>query len=368
MSQSMPDNAISAPSPVTQWSQLHWHRWSLVWLGFLLLPLGRDARAWLATGGAIALFVPLHFWELRLQGPLLWLNRALVFAVGVLLFPFNGFAHTFFLYAGMPTRSGKYRESIGLMITVLLASFGYFAWHQMSGLYYGLVAVIVLGVGSATLAARANRETQQTIAGKDSEIERLAKRAERERIARDLHDLLGHTLSLVAIKADLAGRFVAMGDERSISEIEQIGRIARDALAQVREAIAGLRRVGLRDALRASRTMLEASGLETRVQDDPVPNLSDAQEIALAQAVLEASTNIVRHSGASRAAIGLLLDSDSVGVRIDDNGKGGCIEPGNGLRGMGERLRALGGKLEHQDLNPGLRLTATLPLKPQGAR
>jgi two-component system sensor histidine kinase DesK len=254
------------------------------------------------------------------------------------------------------------------MITVLLASFGYFAWHQMSGLYYGLVAVIVLGVGSATLAARANRETQQAIAGKDSEIERLAKRAERERIARDLHDLLGHTLSLVAIKADLAGRFVAMGDERSVTEIEQIGRIARDALAQVREAIAGLRRVGLRDALRASRTMLEASGLETRVQDDPVPNLSDAQEIALAQAVLEASTNIVRHSGASRAAIGLLLDSDSVGVRIDDNGKGGCIEPGNGLRGMGERLRALGGKLEHQDLNPGLRLTATLPLKPQGAR
>ncbi len=364
MKTSIPDAAATASTAQRVPAEVGWHRWSLIWLGFLLLPLGRDVRGWLATAGAVVLFLPLHFWGARLQGPLLWLNRALVFALGVALFPFNAFAHTLFLYAGMPGYVGKARESISIMITVVLASYAYFAWHQLNGIYYGLVSVIVLGLGSAILAARANQETQQTIAGKDSQIERLAKRAERERIARDLHDLLGHTLSLIAIKAELAGKLASMRDERSISEISEIGRIARDALAQVRTAIAGIRRVGVMEALRSSQAMLEASGVETQVLCEPVPALNQSQETALAQALLEACTNIVRHADATSAAIGLQTDSNGVRMWIDDNGKGGLIQPGNGLRGMAERVKAVGGVMEFAELKPGMRLIVSLPRQP----
>ncbi len=130
----------------------------------------------------------------------------------------------------------------------------------------------------------------------------------------------------------------------------------------MRQAIVGLRNIGLLEATRAVDTMLRAAGLETTINVDALPALTPAQENALAQAVLEAGTNIVRHANASRASISILCRQSRVTVEVDDNGRGGPLDAGNGLTGMRERLTALSGELQLCALEPGTRLIAALPL------
>lgn len=335
----------------------------LVWLGFLLAPAsGLTFRDWLATSGAAVIFVVLHFWSFRHNGPRLWLGRFAMFGIGVALFPYNYFAHTFFIYAGVPQPRARARESIVIMILTVAASYVYFTWHHMDTAYFALVAVIVLGLGSVILYAEASERTLVTIAGKDQEIQRLAKSAERERIARDLHDLLGHTLSLIAIKAELAYKLVGQNDGRAGNEMREVAEVARKSLAEVRQAIAGMRSIGLLEAVGTADTLLRAAGLKTSLGIQPLPPLATVQEHALSQALLEATTNIVRHADASEAAITISFGDGRITLRIDDNGRGSDILPGNGLIGMRERLKAIAGELEISNLAPGVRLRVLLPV------
>jgi len=342
----------------------------LFWLGFLLLPLQRGVYApWWATAAAVAAFLVVHFWGFLKTGPALWLARLAMFGIGIALFPYNAFAHTFFMYAGMPGARASNRESILIIILTVAGSYGYFILQHMSSIYFGLVSVIVIGLGGTILNLRANRQAQTALAGKDLEIARLAKIAERERIARDLHDLLGHTLSVIAIKAELAHKLLGidgtgggMDGANAATEMREVAEVARKALAEVRQAIVGLRNIGLLDATRAVDTMLRAAGLETRLNVEELPALTPAQENALAQAVLEAGTNIVRHANASRVSISILCRQSRVTVEVDDNGRGGPLDPGQGLSGMRQRLTALRGELQVRALEPGTRLIAALPL------
>ncbi|GAB3267574.1 sensor histidine kinase [Chitinimonas naiadis] len=336
---------------------------SLLYLGFLFLPLRHEVGVeWLATGIAIAIFLPIHFWSFYASGPRLWLSCVLIFVLGLVLFPYNPFAHTFFIYAGFPAARAKLREATAIIVLTTVAAFGYFSWRNLGGLYFGIISAMLLGVGFAILGGRASKASRKTIAGKDQEIERLAKLAERERIARDLHDLLGHTLSLIAIKAELAHKLLPQEVERASGEMREVAGIARSALADVRQAIVGLRSVGLLDATRAADTMLRAAGLKTELAIATLPVLSPASEHALAQAVLEASTNIVRHADAQRVRIALSVDAQQLVLRVEDDGGGKDIVPGQGLNGMRERLQAVAGSLDWIALQPGLRLRASVPL------
>jgi two-component system sensor histidine kinase DesK len=335
----------------------------LVWLGFLLVPAaGLTASDWLATCVAAAMLALLHLWSFRHNGPRLWLSRLAMFGIGVALFPYNSFAHTFFIYAGLPLTRARTRESIIIMALTVAASYVYFTWHQMDTAYFALVAVIVLGLGGAILYSEAEERTRVTIAGKDQEIQRLAKLAERERIARDLHDLLGHTLSLIAIKAELAHKLLSQNDLRADNEMREVAAVARKSLAEVRQAIAGLRSIGLLEAVRTADALLRAAGLKTNLGIQPLPTLVSAQEHALSQALLEATTNIVRHADASEAAITISCSDDRIALSVDDNGSGNDILPGNGLTGMRERLKAVAGKLEISNLAPGVRIRVELPV------
>ena len=336
----------------------------LLWLGFLLLPLPRaEPLEWTVTLGAIAVFLAVYFWGFHKTGPQLWLSRLAIFGLGVSLFPYNAFAHTLFMYAGMPGAQAKTRESVAIIILTLVGSYAFFTWQHMDSLYFGLVLIVVLGVGSSVLIARANRQSQQALAGKDAEIASLAKVAERERIARDMHDLLGHTLSLIAIKAELAYKLAGKDAAQSAAEMRDVAQIARDSLAEVREAIAGLRNIGILEALRATDSLLRAAGLETTLQPAAsLPPLSDAQQNALAQSLLEAGTNVVRHAQATHVSLAVVCEASRIFVRVSDNGRGGQVIPGNGLNGMRERLEALDGAVSISPLKPGLELIAQVPL------
>nr|WP_246191570.1 sensor histidine kinase [Pseudoxanthomonas gei] len=198
------------------------------------------------------------------------------------------------------------------------------------------------------------------------EVRRLAALAERERIGRDLHDLLGHTLSLVALKSDLASRLVGRDPAAARKEMEDVSGVARDALAQVRRAVSGIRAAGLAAELASARLLLESDGVRFSYEIEPVP-LSAEQETVLALAVREAVTNIQRHARAGGATVSLHSADQQVSLRIEDDGRGGAIVPGNGLGGMRERIESLGGRLRVDAMpGQGTRVEVTLPVVGSG--
>jgi two-component system sensor histidine kinase DesK len=198
------------------------------------------------------------------------------------------------------------------------------------------------------------------------EVRRLATVAERERIGRDLHDLLGHTLSLVALKSELAGRLVASDPQAARREIEEVTRVAREALAQVRSAVTGIRVAGLSAELASARLLLETDAIAFAYDMAPLA-LPQAEEIVFAMTLREAVTNIQRHARARSAQVALLVDGDAALLRIVDDGRGGPIAPGNGLSGMRERIEALGGQLRVESTAHGTCVEARLPLPASSA-
>jgi two-component system sensor histidine kinase DesK len=193
-----------------------------------------------------------------------------------------------------------------------------------------------------------------------AEVERLAKLAERERIARDLHDVIGHTLSLVVLKTELAQKLMARDAGRAMTEMADVERIARDGLAEVRQAITGYRSGGLAAELEHVREALVAAGIEATIEAGSVP-LPPAQETALSLALREATTNVIRHAAATQCHIRFYAQDTSVLMEVADNGRGGEAPFGNGLTGMRERIHALGGVLS-REAQQGTRLLIKLPI------
>ena len=222
----------------------------------------------------------------------------------------------------------------------------------------------VLGVGALTAAlGRATRANEQLRRMRE-ERARLAVSEERLRIARDLHDLLGHTLSLIALKTELATKLIGSDPRRAEAELTEVQRVTREALADVREAVQGYRRVAFADALESARATLAAAGIACRV-DGAAPELPSDVESVLAWAVREATTNIVRHSQARSCAITLRTNGDGVALQVDDDGAAKPTRNGDGtgLAGLAERARRLHGTLE-AGARPegGFRIRLTLPL------
>ena len=200
------------------------------------------------------------------------------------------------------------------------------------------------------------------------EVRRLAATAERERIGRDLHDLLGHSLSLIAMKSELADRLFDRDPDAARGEVRELRQIARESLAEVRAAVTGFRATGLA-AERVSARLLLASGGTQLHGGDHWPPLPADIDAALALCLREAVTNIHRHAAASEVDIDLRIDAGSVWLRIDDNGRGGIDDglPGNGLRGIRERLAPLGGRLDiRSPRGGGTRLELCVPLAARG--
>lgn len=185
----------------------------------------------------------------------------------------------------------------------------------------------------------------------------LAAEGERNRLARDLHDILGHSLTVITIKAELAGRLFDADPERARQEIGDLERLSRDALADVRRAVEGYRELTLPGELARARTALEAAEIEARLPNstDEVP--SELREL-FAWTVREGVTNVVRHSGARRCEV--LLAPGRAEVRDDGTGPGAVPSRGSGLNGLQERATALGARLVTTRLDPGWSLAVVV--------
>ena len=222
----------------------------------------------------------------------------------------------------------------------------------MPGTIFVICAIIVV--------EQMGRQRDAALALSQEEVRRLAATAERERIGRDLHDLLGHTLSLITLKLELSRRLLDRDTEAARVELVEAERVARKALAEVRSAVTGIRATDLAAELAAARLMLEAA--QVRLDYGATPVLPVPVEQALALVLREAVTNIGRHAGASQARIAFEPRRDGLQVQIADNGCGGVRAHGNGLAGMRERVDVLGGTLViDSPPGKGTRLTIELP-------
>jgi two-component system, NarL family, sensor histidine kinase DesK len=185
------------------------------------------------------------------------------------------------------------------------------------------------------------------------------------RFARDLHDLLGHSLSLITLKSELAGRLLPAAPEKAAMEVHDIEGVARQAMREVREAVAGYRQPTLVEELAGAGEMLEAAGISCRIENEAgvLPNAVDA---VLAWAVREGATNVIRHSRARHCQILVAREDEEIYAEISDDGegsqKGNGGASGNGLSGLAERAATFAGRVETgSPSDGGFRLHVSLP-------
>lgn len=345
------------------WSPLLW----VVYLGFFFVDpvlAHASARLWALDLAGATVFLLLYFGLFALESPRSILHIAGMMLLGMLFMPINSGACTFFIFAAamLPFCVGSQKAAVfGLGLIGAVGAIEGLALH-INGwtMFYTALFPIIIGAGNTFFAERnrMNRKLRKA----NEEIEHLAKVAERERIARDLHDLLGHTSSVITLKSELAGKLIDRDPEGAATEIREVEQISRQALSDVRDAIRGYRSKGLVAELAHAKSTLETAGLVVQCDAATTVQLPPVQESVLSLAVREAVTNVVRHARARSCRLRIAQDNGACRLEIADDGQGFSTIEGNGLRGMRERVEMLGGTLERTNRS-GTTLIITLPLK-----
>jgi two-component system, NarL family, sensor histidine kinase DesK len=362
------------------WAHYIW----LIYLGFLFTPAldpHNDGRWLWPTLISIPVFVYLYsrivrsFRDKIIPGPGVLPEVLTIAAMGYVMAYFNESANTYLIYcvAVAPFTTLKFRR-LALLVTVLLGLYG--LELQLIGfrpVMYGITCVIGIAAAASNAMLVANRRKNAMLRLSREEVHRLGRVAERERIGRDLHDLLGHTLSLIAIKSELAVKLMDRDRAAAAREVSEVTIIAREALRQVRTAVAGIRAAALENEVASAKTLLDTAGVALKFERDG-GMLPPEIETALAMIVREAAMNIQRHSAAHNAKIEVTTEAvaaeagDKAGEKsvllcVSDDGRGGVTTNGNGLSGIGERVRSLAGTLEIESpRGKGTTLRVRLPL------
>ncbi|WP_051855048.1 sensor histidine kinase [Streptomyces sp. NRRL B-1347] len=343
--------------------------WLLMGMGaFSHLLQGRTANPWIAAIGLLvfnSLYVSIAFRafdkakrESRgTMGSLLALGALTVgLAAGyggnwLMFFPLFGLA------VGAVVR-GRRLGPVGLGLSALAGAVAGFreGWDGVN-IAYGtflstMVTAAILSLSEAVRDLRAARE----------ELARRAVAEERLRFSRDLHDLLGHTLSVIVVKSEAARRLAPRDVDAALGQVADIESVGRQALTEIREAVTGYREASLSTELDRVRDLLDAAGVETVVRQSGPP-LDPRSAALLGWVVREAATNVVRHARAGRCEIEVAGAGGRTRLVITDDGRGvGSAPPGSGLKGLTERLAAAGGSLESGPApRSGFRVTAVLP-------
>lgn len=342
-----------------------WLVW-LVWLGGPAFFISRGFPHWLvATLVSLPVFVGIYVLaQIGSRRLLVWYALAMT-AICALVTPFNPFAQTYVIYACALAAAWSTPRKSGVLILAILASYS-IEWFALGYPWVSLINVWILCpiIAGLIITERIQHHHRADLRLSHDEIRRLAASAERERIGRDLHDLLGHTLSMVALKSELAGRLIDRDPGGAHREMADVARVAREALSQVRSAVSGIRAAAMAAELASARLLLEAAGVQMEYWHDS-HELPPDVETCLALVLREAVTNIQRHARANRVEVTVIVGAEQVVLRIRDDGRGGVNERGNGLTGMRERIAARGGELWIESpRGKGTAVEVRLPLPP----
>ncbi|MEY9994019.1 two-component system sensor histidine kinase DesK [Streptomyces sp. V4I8] len=356
--------------------------WTGIWLVYLSAPAndllhgghstGVRILGWIGLGAFVTWYMLLLFRTGRAER-----NSVVLASLGVLAAQSTVLALTLgrewlvlFVYvsiasgAALPPRIARWTipGACALMTLIALATPGGKAFLA------GLLIPALLG-GFAMTGVRELVRTTVALREARATVAQLAANEERLRLARDLHDLLGHSLSLITLKSELAGRMLPDHPDKAAQQVADIEQVSRQALVDVREAVAGYRRPRLAAELAGAKVALTAAGVtaDLSAAEPDLTGIAEDSETALAWALREAITNVVRHSGAGRCTVELLrrqtLDGPVLELSVEDNGSGDQGSgPGNGLTGLTERLEKAGGTLAADGTRHGFRITARVPV------
>ena len=338
----------------------------LVWLGFFFIPWGLQKTPLsdkIATLVAVALFLPLYFRCYWTRGTERSLIIGIIAVLGLVLIPYNASGGGLLIYsAAFAAYSFRARVTIPILAVLAIAGSLEYVLLGFPFNQWIWIPILVVMIGLANLLGAEHYRQHYALQKSQDEVKRLAATAERERIGRDLHDLLGHTLTLITVKAELAARMAERDMPGAAREIREVEQISREALQQVREAVGGYRSHSLSVELTNARSALTSANVEVEENIAP-PRLSKSQESLLAMVLREAVTNVIRHAHARHCRIELNTGNETICLQVSDDGHGGKVNEGNGLKGMRERLHKVAGRLDITSDKKGTCLSISLPLQ-----
>ena len=314
--------------------------WALVWVWLWLRVIGRDHTG--EVVGLVALTVLLTEFGLMANSPD---TSFLVFAfiVAGIIFPWRQAAWAMLVLSTVQVALSEVRLTDAPTVFNLLIN-----------------SVLVGGVG---IGARLFWQSYMQLVAAREQLAQLAVTEERLRFARDLHDLIGQSLSVLVLKSELVGKHLpADADESVRGEVRDIAQVARKSLNDVREAVAGYRKPTLQAEITSARTALRAAGIGLLVEDK-VGELAPEQDGVLAWCLREAVTNVVKHSGAHRCEVRIFHDDGAARLEVSDDGHGtSALDGGSGLVGMRERVELVGGTMNvAPEDGGGLRVRVSVP-------
>lgn len=358
------DAGKGLPAKTIPWSKLDHPAIWLAYLPLFFIPWFIERPSPIQMIPAIAglvVFLGLYFAAFKTSG-----RRLTVFAVATLLISFalafTGSNWTVIaIYAAamvgnlQPPRRAAMLVGGFAVATCVLALI-----IRQPAIFWVIGVFLMIMVGAGNISRAALEDKNRALAESRDEVRQLAAAAERERIGRDLHDLLGRTLTLIAIKADLAAKLADRDGGEARNEMRDIAAAARQGLADVRSAVSGMTGATLTREIASSQAALSVAGIRCKIEGD-ADRIDPGSSAVLAMALREAITNVIRHSGASSCEILFRQHPGGLEMTVSDNGHGEAVRAGGGISGVRSRLGAAGGKLAVRGTAEGTQLVARLP-------
>ena len=343
----------------------------LINLVFFIIPLFTirfELWQYLAMATALLIFLYCYFWAYRCNRNEMVKPVVGIVVVATLITPVNYGAIALFAYAGFfigyACRLQRYLLLMTMLIVLLVLLYALLGIQWELFLLMGIP--VVLGV---SLLGRVEQAKQrQRLAERQSadEIKQLATMVERERIGRDLHDILGHTLSSIILKADLAKKLLMhQQTDAARQQLSELSQIARDALSQVRQSVSGYKHQGLTAEVTKLLNRLRDAGFQAELHGE-LPILDPRRETAVVLALTELVTNIMRHSQGDSCQLSFVQQGKQLQIQLSDNGRCSELKEGNGITGLRERLAAIGATLALEQ-SDGVTASIQLSLQEQTA-
>ncbi len=320
----------------------------LAYLFFYFFPLSYqsvNAQSLLIAGVALVAFLITYF-------HLFWVSQnqriphlLIIWLLGIAITPFYHGGYNFVVYAAaLSCTLGTVTRSSAAVILVALGTVLVTILREQSLTSIMPVLFFILVVGSINIYFVDIQRKKTALDLSHQEVREMAKIAERERIARDLHDRIGHTFSVITLKAELARKLLDKDPVAAAKELADLESLSRATLAQVRDVVSDYRKSSLQAEMLNARLALDAAGIrfDFSISPDPLPEKVDDE---LSNILREGITNIIRHSNASYCEVSLYKTNLGFTLDIVDNGKTKSCKEGNGLRGIRERAHNLGGEM-----------------------
>lgn len=323
---------------------------------FYLLPVffvDYNSYQLLAIGVTLMLFLPCYFWAFRVPPHKVWLPALFIWVLASAITPINYgsialFAYTAF-FTGFAFRLRTALPLCALQIVWIIALATALGVDFVEFFYFS--SALIVGIFAIGVAERHRQVAQRRDEKSAGEIKNLGQQLERERIARDLHDLLGHSLSSIALKAELAHKLLAKGQvESAQTQLQELITVSQQSLSQVRHSVTGYRHQGLAPELEQLVEQLEAQGFKV-TSKGALPVFNELTETALVMILIELTTNILRHSNGNQVTFAFETLDTGYQIRVSDNGSTTKFTPGNGLEGVRERIKLLNGEVHTEHGN-----------------